>query len=92
MYICVYRTSGLYKNGSVTVFALNISPTDTVHLVFDKTVLHDQPIDVYMLSPHPYDGLLSKYAVTDILLNMFTSPADIRITRMTILKFLPACG
>ena len=48
------------------MFGLNISPTVTSQLVFTDTVLHQQPIDVYMLSP--YDGVLSKYAVTNILI------------------------
>ena len=62
--IVVCRTGGLYKHGAVTVFGLNISPTDTIHLVFSDTVLRQQPIDVYMLTP--YDGILSKYAFTTI--------------------------
>ena len=61
----LYRAGGLYKRGAVTVFGLNISPTDTAHLAFSESPLHQQPIDVYMLSP--YHGILSKYAVTSIL-------------------------
>ena len=60
----VCRAGGQYKHGAVTVFGLNISPSDTTHLVFNDSVLRQQPIDVYMLTP--YDGILSKYAVTSI--------------------------
>ena len=60
----VYRAGGLYKRGAVTVFGLNVSPTDTTHLLFTDSPLHQQPVDVYMLSP--YDGILSKYAVASV--------------------------
>ena len=58
----VCRAGGLYKRGAVTVFGLNVSPNDTSHLVFTDSILHQQPIDVYMLTP--YDGVLSKYEFT----------------------------
>jgi len=64
----VSRAGGQYKAGAVTVFALNISPTNTTHLVFNDPVLHQQPIDVYMLTP--YDGILSKYAFTATYLSV----------------------
>jgi len=60
--ITVFRAGGQYKDGAVTVFGLNISPTQTTCLVFNESVLHHQPIDIYLLSP--YDGLLSKYVAT----------------------------
>jgi len=58
------RAGGLYEPGAVTVFGLNVSPTDTSHLVFNESVLHQQPIDVYLLTP--YNGILSKYAFTSV--------------------------
>jgi len=60
-YLCrlaVCRVGGQYKPGAVTVYGLNVSPMDTSHLVFNKSTLHQQSIDVYLLTP--YDGILSK--------------------------------
>ena len=65
----VYRASGRYKHGAVTVFGLNVSPTDTAYLDFGESPLLEQPVDVYILSP--YDGILSKYAVLSIY-NFYT--------------------
>jgi len=61
----VYRAGGLYKPGSVTVFGLNVSPTEAAYLDFSESPLRQQPVDVYILSP--YDGILSKYVVASNL-------------------------
>jgi len=71
----VYRASGRYKHGAVTVFGLNVSPTDTAYLDFGESPLLEQPVDVYILSP--YDGILSKYAVLSIY-NFYTPVIEAR--------------
>ena len=48
----------MYRDGAVTVFALNSSPKVASHLIFTNPVLKNQPIDAYVLAGK--DGILSR--------------------------------